>query len=106
MAGARSGADQKEYLSRKVLGEFKGRIWACWRNQWFSAELWLNSSDARGFRMPKSRTVCATCTQERAAFPFTLAFQPIVDLHERRIDGHEALVRGPEGRMPPPYWRS
>ena len=30
-------------------------------------------------------------------FPFTMAFQPIVDLQERRIDGFEALVRGPDG---------
>lgn len=26
-----------------------------------------------------------------------MAFQPIVDLEEARIDAHEALVRGPTG---------
>jgi EAL domain-containing protein (putative c-di-GMP-specific phosphodiesterase class I) len=30
-------------------------------------------------------------------FPFTMAFQPIVDIVEHRIDAHEALVRGPAG---------
>ncbi|MBB3899153.1 EAL domain-containing protein [Roseococcus suduntuyensis] len=30
-------------------------------------------------------------------FPFTMAFQPVVDLEEQRIEAHEALVRGPEG---------
>jgi EAL domain-containing protein (putative c-di-GMP-specific phosphodiesterase class I) len=30
-------------------------------------------------------------------FPFTMAFQPVVDLVEHRIDAHEALVRGPGG---------
>jgi EAL domain-containing protein (putative c-di-GMP-specific phosphodiesterase class I) len=30
-------------------------------------------------------------------FPFTMAFQPVVDLAEHRIDAHEALVRGPNG---------
>jgi EAL domain-containing protein (putative c-di-GMP-specific phosphodiesterase class I) len=43
------------------------------------------------------RTACAACKQEQVAFPFTMAFQPIVDLREGRIDAHEALVRGPGG---------
>lgn len=30
-------------------------------------------------------------------FNFTMAFQPIVDLSDCRIDGYEALVRGPAG---------
>ena len=30
-------------------------------------------------------------------FPFTMAFQPIIDVQERRIDAHEALVRGLDG---------
>jgi EAL domain-containing protein (putative c-di-GMP-specific phosphodiesterase class I) len=30
-------------------------------------------------------------------FPFTMAFQPVVDLVDLRIDAHEALVRGPNG---------
>ncbi|RZA30216.1 MAG: EAL domain-containing protein [Proteobacteria bacterium] len=32
-----------------------------------------------------------------ALFPFTMAFQPVVDLQNHRIDAHEALVRGPNG---------
>ena len=34
---------------------------------------------------------------DAAAFPFTMAFQPTVDLDNRRIDSYEALVRGPDG---------
>lgn len=30
-------------------------------------------------------------------FAFTMAFQPVVDVQENRIDAHEALVRGPNG---------
>lgn len=30
-------------------------------------------------------------------FEFTMAFQPVVDLEEGRIEAHEALVRGPAG---------
>ena len=37
---------------------------------------------------------CAGCSNGRKIFPFTMAFQPIVDLQEGRIDTHEALVRG------------
>ncbi len=40
---------------------------------------------------------CRTCIQGRTIFPFTMAFQPIVDLREGRIDAYEALVRGPAG---------
>ncbi len=42
-------------------------------------------------------TTCAGCREGRESFPFTMAFQPIVDLQEGRIDAHEALVRGPGG---------
>ncbi len=38
--------------------------------------------------------MCAGCSNGRKMFPFTMAFQPIVDLQEGRIDSHEALVRG------------
>ncbi|MDR9438111.1 MAG: EAL domain-containing protein [Halomonas sp.] len=39
---------------------------------------------------------CSRC--ERALpFDFTMAFQPIVDLQQRRVHAYEALVRGPEG---------
>ncbi len=44
------------------------------------------------------RNTCAACRQSTPIFPFTMAFQPIVDLQERRIDAYEALVRGPDGQ--------
>ncbi len=40
---------------------------------------------------------CAGCRKDDALFPFTMALQPIVDLHDRRIHTYEALVRGPGG---------
>jgi EAL domain-containing protein (putative c-di-GMP-specific phosphodiesterase class I) len=40
---------------------------------------------------------CAGCQGGEAIFSFTMAFQPIVDVVDRRIDGHEALVRGTNG---------
>ena len=40
---------------------------------------------------------CAACKEKSALFPFSMAFQPIVDLQENRIDAYEALVRGPAG---------
>ena len=40
---------------------------------------------------------CRACRVAAPIFPFTMAFQPIVDVRERRIDGYEALVRGPTG---------
>lgn len=45
-----------------------------------------------------SRSTCSGC-QDGVAFPmpFTMAFQPIVDLETRRIFAHEALVRGVDG---------
>lgn len=40
---------------------------------------------------------CTACRKTLEIFPFSMAFQPIVDLLDYRIDAHEALVRGPEG---------
>ena len=40
---------------------------------------------------------CAGCRQSQLDLPFTMAFQPVVDVQEHRIDAHEALVRGPNG---------
>jgi EAL domain-containing protein (putative c-di-GMP-specific phosphodiesterase class I) len=37
------------------------------------------------------------CEKREAIFPFTMAFQPIVDIERRDIHGYEALVRGPAG---------
>lgn len=40
---------------------------------------------------------CANACGTPFPIPFTMAFQPIVDVVERRIVAHEALVRGPDG---------
>ncbi len=40
---------------------------------------------------------CSACREMPSLFPFTMAFQPVVDVQENRIDAHEALVRGPNG---------
>ena len=47
--------------------------------------------------MTSQKGRCAACQQTPELFPFTMAFQPILDLQEQRIDAHEALVRGPNG---------
>jgi EAL domain-containing protein (putative c-di-GMP-specific phosphodiesterase class I) len=46
---------------------------------------------------PAPRAACTACRQTEPIFPFTMAFQPVVDLQEGRIDAYEALVRGPNG---------
>jgi EAL domain-containing protein (putative c-di-GMP-specific phosphodiesterase class I) len=40
---------------------------------------------------------CAACGTAIGLFPFSMAFQPIVDLERCEIHAHEALVRGPTG---------
>jgi EAL domain-containing protein (putative c-di-GMP-specific phosphodiesterase class I) len=45
----------------------------------------------------RQRQRCRACQTATALFPFTMAFQPIVDIQHRRIDGYEALVRTPTG---------
>jgi len=40
---------------------------------------------------------CLACKEEAPLFAFTMAFQPVVDLQESRVDAYEALVRGPNG---------
>ncbi|ACI52096.1 diguanylate phosphodiesterase [Gluconacetobacter diazotrophicus PA1 5] len=50
---------------------------------------------------PSSRAPCQACHDHQDLFPFTMAFQPVVDLVNRRIDGYEALVRGPGGEGAP-----
>lgn len=47
--------------------------------------------------MPPSAANCAACRTEASLFPFTMAFQPVVDVVAGRIVAHEALVRGPAG---------
>lgn len=45
---------------------------------------------------------CPSCASgERLGFGFSYAFQPIIDLHDRQIFAHEALVRGPDGEPAP-----
>ena len=42
---------------------------------------------------------CAGCRDGQAfTAPFSMAFQPIVDVETGRVFAHEALVRGPEGQ--------
>jgi EAL domain-containing protein (putative c-di-GMP-specific phosphodiesterase class I) len=43
------------------------------------------------------RKRCQACQSATPVFPFSMAFQPIVDLQARRIDSYEALVRSPDG---------
>jgi EAL domain-containing protein (putative c-di-GMP-specific phosphodiesterase class I) len=45
-----------------------------------------------------SSTGCPGCHNHADLFPFTMAFQPIVDLPRRTVYAHEALVRGPQGQ--------
>lgn len=41
---------------------------------------------------------CGACgSEERVGFQFDYAYQPICDLSNRTVYGHEALVRGPNG---------
>lgn len=41
---------------------------------------------------------CAGCRDGKAFHnPFSMAFQPIVDVERRQVFAHEALVRGPKG---------
>lgn len=42
-------------------------------------------------------TACAACQRPSTIPALSMAFQPIVDLQEQRIDAHEALVRGVNG---------
>ncbi len=47
--------------------------------------------------MSGERQGCKGCQSAPALPPFTMAFQPIVDLQSQSIDSYEALVRGPDG---------
>lgn len=47
--------------------------------------------------MAAASKTCSACKTAKLRFPFTMAFQPVVDLWEHRIDAQEALVRGPSG---------
>ncbi len=43
------------------------------------------------------KAFCGACGEDATPISITMAFQPVVDLQERRIDAYEALVRGPNG---------
>ena len=45
--------------------------------------------------MTGERSGCQGCSKSVELPPFTMAFQPIVDVQDFRIDAYEALVRGP-----------
>jgi EAL domain-containing protein (putative c-di-GMP-specific phosphodiesterase class I) len=45
----------------------------------------------------RTGAACKACRSPQPLFPFTMAFQPIIDLQNRRIDAYEALVRSPDG---------
>lgn len=47
--------------------------------------------------MSGERIGCGACGTDAATPSFTMAFQPIVDVQQRRIHGYEALVRGQHG---------
>ena len=47
--------------------------------------------------LPSFTPTCCTCADGTSApFPFTMAFQLIVNTTERRVYAYEALVRGPK----------
>ena len=49
--------------------------------------------------MAKIPFACGACKDGVASpFPFTMAFQPIVDVKTSRVYAYEALVRGPQGQ--------
>ncbi len=47
----------------------------------------------------RKRNACGACRKPRAIPALSMAFQPIVDLQEHRIDAYEALVRGVNGEI-------
>jgi len=57
-------------------------------------------NQARGAGTEHERVVCEKCAENgkrKLDFDFAMAFQPIVDLRDRSIFAHEALVRGVNG---------
>lgn len=57
----------------------------------------LPADQSRVSDVPHRSYGCQACHLPQHIFPFTVAFQPIVDVQESRIDAYEALVRGPDG---------
>ena len=49
---------------------------------------------------------CVGCRDgEGFETPFSMAFQPIVDMRTRSVFAYEALVRGTAGKVRPASWR-
>ena len=44
---------------------------------------------------------CGACRNASEPFPFSFAFQPVVDVRDGSIFSYEALVRGPQGEPAP-----
>jgi EAL domain-containing protein (putative c-di-GMP-specific phosphodiesterase class I) len=55
----------------------------------------MDTELSRSIHVGNAKSGCAACRQGQAIFPFSMAFQPIVDLRYQRIDSYEALARGP-----------
>lgn len=48
-------------------------------------------------RAEPARAACGACRRPSTLPPLTMAFQPVIDVEEGRIDAYEALVRGANG---------
>ncbi len=48
------------------------------------------AGQSRDLALPQRSHGCQACRSPEPIFPFTIAFQPVVDLQESRIDAHEA----------------
>jgi EAL domain-containing protein (putative c-di-GMP-specific phosphodiesterase class I) len=55
------------------------------------------AGQSRDLALPQQSHGCQACRSPEPIFPFTMAFQPVVDLQESRIVAHEALIRGLAG---------
>jgi len=55
------------------------------------------AGQSQDLALPQRSHGCQACRSPEPIFPFTMAFQPVVDLQESRIDAHEALIRGLAG---------
>lgn len=59
-------------------------------------------ADTQAMKNQSSSVSCDQCTSgESLGFKFSFAFQPIVDIAQRRIVSYEALVRGTQGEPAP-----
>ncbi len=61
-----------------------------------TAGLSFDGPELRATGAPSNMS-CKACRVPAKSLPFSMAFQPIIDVQLRRIDSYEALVRGPAG---------